>query len=72
MSKAKVSMSIYKHDDLLFVNGVAPTEEDWHSVAGTVVDRWLEWMTDFLETDESGRSIVTPLEEAFSFGIFRS
>ena len=68
---AGVSMVIYRHGDLLFVHGVAPTEGDWHSVRGQVVDRWMEWMTDFLETDETGKSVVLALEQAFSFGIFR-
>lgn len=71
ISDAGVSMAIYKHDDLLFVHGVAPTEEDWHRVRGEVVDRWLEWMTEFLVTDESGKSVVTPLQESFSFGMFK-
>ncbi len=72
ISGSGVSMAIYRHGDLLFVHGVAPTEEDWHAVRGGVVERWMQWMTEFLETDESGASVVTPLEEAFSIGIFRS
>lgn len=68
---AGVSMAIYRHGDLLFVSGLAPSQKDWDSVRGEVVDRWMEWMTEFLETDESGRSVVTPLEQAFSFGTFR-
>ena len=64
-------MVIYRHGDLLFVHGVASSEEDWHRVRGEVVDHWMDWMTDFLETDESGKSVVIPLERAFSFGIFR-
>ena len=71
-SAAGVSMAIYRHGDLLFVHGVAPTERHWRSVGGEAVGRWLRWMTEFLETDESGALIVTPLEEAFSFGIFRA
>ena len=71
ISAAGVSMAIYKHGDLLFVHGIAPTEKDWHAVRGDVVDRWQAWMTEFHETDESGSSVVTPLEESFSFGVFR-
>ena len=67
---AGVSMAIYRHGDLLFVHGVAASEEAWHSVRGRAVDRWMEWMTDFLETDETGKSVVIPLEQAFSFGVF--
>ena len=67
---AGVSMAIFRHGDLLFVHGVAPSEEAWHSVRGRAVDRWMEWMTDFLETDETGKSVVIPLEQAFSFGVF--
>ncbi len=71
IASAGVSMAIYKHGDLLFVHGVAPTEADWLSVKGEVVDRWHVWMTEFLETDESGKSAVTQLEESFAFGVFK-
>ena len=66
-----VSMAIYKHGDLLFVHGVAANEDDWNAVKGDIVDRWHVWMTEFLETDETGRSAVTGLEESFAFGVFK-
>jgi L-rhamnose mutarotase len=69
---AGVSMAIYKHGDLLFVHGVAATEDDWNSVKGEVVDRWHEFMTEYLQTDQSGKSDVTTLEESFAFGVFKS
>ena len=72
ISDAGVSMAIYRHGDLLFTHGVAASEEDWNAIGGEVVDRWFKWMTEYLETGESGDSIVTPLEEAFSFGMFKS
>ena len=67
---AEISMSIYRHGNLLFIHAIAPTEEKWNSIGGEVADKWYQWMTAFLETDDNGRTIVTPLDEAFSFGLF--
>ena len=70
ISNAGISMSIYRHGDLLFIHGIAPSEEKWNSIGGEVPEKWYEWMTEFLETDPKGKTIVTPLTEAFSFGEF--
>ena len=70
ISDAEISMSIYKHENLLFIHAIAPSEDRWNSIGGQVTDKWYEWMTEFLVTGPDGKTIVTPLPEAFSFGIF--
>lgn len=70
ISDAEISMAIYRHEDLLFIHAIAPSEAKWDSIGGEVAEQWYKWMTEFLETDPDGKTIVTPLPEAFSFGMF--
>ena len=70
ISDAGISMAIYKHGDLLFIHAIAPSEDNWNSIEGDVTEKWYEWMTEFLVTGPDGKTIVTPMPEAFSFGMF--
>ena len=70
INNAGISMSIYHHEDLLFIHAIAPSEEKWDSIGGEVTEKWYKWMTEFLETDPNGKTIVIHLTEAFSFGEF--
>ena len=72
MSDNNVSMSIYKHEDLLFVHAVAPTEEEWdRSREHPDLPRWAEFMGEFLDQDEAGEIFFPELPEAFAFGTFK-
>ena len=72
MSDNNVSMSIYKHEDLLFLHAVAPTEEEWdRSREHPDLPRWAEFMGEFLDRDEAGEIFFSELPEAFAFGTFK-
>ena len=72
MSDNNVSMSIYKHEDLLFLHAVAPTEEEWdRSREHPDLPRWAEFMGEFLDQDEAGEIFFSELPEAFAFGTFK-
>ena len=72
MSDNNVSMSIYKHEDLLFLHAVAPTEEEWdRSREHPDLPRWAEFMGEFLDRDEAGEIFFPELPEAFAFGTFK-
>ena len=73
MSDNSVSMSIFRHGDLLFLHAVAPTEADWDaSCEHPELARWAKFMTEFLETGDDGLAYYPQLEEAFAFGQFLS
>ena len=64
-----VSMVIYRWGDHLFVHATAPTEEEWMAIRnGSRVEEWNTYMTQFLETDETGNIAFTRLERAFVHG----
>jgi len=67
----RVSMIIYRWDDRLFIHATAPSEADWLSTReGPLVDKWNEFMTQYLETDEQGKIVFENLEPAFRSGDF--
>ena len=73
MGDNSVSMSIYRFEDLLFLHAVAPTEEDWEkSRAAPDLERWVEYMSEFLQSAEAGKVFFEELPEAFSFGLFKA
>jgi L-rhamnose mutarotase len=68
----QVSMAIYSYQDRLFLHAVAPSREHFaRSQEGGEVARWHAYMATLMVTDQSGKTIVEELEEAFSFGMFR-
>jgi L-rhamnose mutarotase len=73
MADNSVSMSIYRFGDRLFLHAVAPTEADWlKSREDPNLERWSEFMTNYLESDGAGNIVFDILEEAFAFGMFKS
>ncbi len=67
-----VSMAIYRDGDRLFVFAAAPSQAHWErSRQDPVLARWDSLMTQFLETDDSGRLKFTVLSKAFGFGEFQ-
>ncbi len=66
-----VNMVIYRWGDRLFVHATAPSEADWLKTRqGPLVEKWHDYMTEFLETDEQGKVRFELLEPAFRFGAF--
>ena len=73
MSDNHVSMSIFQFENLLFLHAVAPTEEDWEkSRAAPDLERWVEYMSEFLQSDAAGEVFFEDLPEAFGFGLFKT
>ena len=73
MSDNQVNMSIYRFEDLLFLHAVAPTEEDWDkSREAPDLERWVEYMSEFLQADDGGGVFFEELPEAFGFGLFKA
>ena len=73
MSVNDVSMAIYKFNENLIIHAVAPTEEDWDkSREAPILEKWFEYMSTLLVTDDSGDIIFEDLPEAFAFGIFKA
>ena len=72
MSNNEVSMAIYKFNENLIIHAVAPTEESWNKSRNVpILEKWFEYMSTLLVTDDSGDIIFDDLPEAFSFGIFK-
>ena len=72
MSDNGVSMAIYKFNENLIIHAVAPTEEGWNKSRNVpILEKWFEYMSTLLVTDDSGDIIFDDLPEAFSFGIFK-
>ncbi len=72
MSDNQVSMSIYRFEDLLFLHAVAPTEEDWLKSRDVPdLERWKDYMSEFLQSDDTGELFFEELPEAFAFGLFK-
>ena len=66
-----VSMIIYRWDDRLVVHAIAPSEAEWLKTReGPMVDKWNDFMTQYLETDEQGNIVFEDLERAFTTGEF--
>ena len=73
MTANEVNMVIYYYEDRLFLYLTAPTREHFErSHEGEVADRWAAYMATMMVTDEEGKSIMEELEEAFSFGDFKT
>ena len=73
MDDNNVSMSIYLLGDRLFLHAVAPSEADWlKSREDPALERWSEYMGNYLATDDAGNIIFDTLPEAFAFGMFKS
>ena len=71
MTAHGVDMAIYRFEDYLFVYGVAPSEQDWETMAAhPVTPRWNAHMSEVLETDDNGDPIRHILPQAFAFGAF--
>ena len=72
MKHCNVSMSIGWDGESLFVFAAAPTEVDWlRSRQDPVLEKWNDYMTRFLETDETGGIAFQKLDKAFGFGEFQ-
>lgn len=73
MAENGVNMVIYCYKDRLFLYATAPTREHLErSHRGEVAERWAAYMATMMETDETGRSIVEEMEQAFAFGDFKA
>ena len=73
MDDNNVRMSIYLLGDRLFLHAVAPSEADWlKSREDPALERWSEYMGNYLATDGEGNIIFDTLPEAFAFGMFKS
>ena len=69
MRQNRIDMVIYRFQELLFVYGVAPSQEAWDTVENhPTTPRWNEYMAEVLKSDEKGELIVHDLPQAFSFG----
>lgn len=72
MSDNEVSIAIFLLGNRLVLHAVAPTKAHWdRSNNNATLEKWQAVMTRFLETDQSGKSIVDTLEPAFVFGMFK-
>ena len=66
-------MGVYLLGDRLFLHAVAPSEADWlKSREDPELERWSEYMGNYLATDDAGNIIFDTLPEAFAFGMFKS
>ena len=73
MSDNDVSMAIYRFGENLVIHAVAPTEADWNKSRDVpILEKWFEYMSTLLATDEQGEIIFEDLPEAFAFGIFKA
>ena len=73
MSDNNVSMAIYRFGENLIIHAVAPTEEDWNKSRDVpILEKWFEYMSTLLQTNDEGEIIFEDLPEAFAFGIFKS
>ena len=72
MAVNNVSMIIYSYGDRLFLHANAPSQEDWlKSREGPDLERWTEYMVNYLVTDDKGQIIFEEMEVAFVFGVFK-
>ncbi|HIG55720.1 MAG TPA: L-rhamnose mutarotase [Candidatus Handelsmanbacteria bacterium] len=73
MSDNDVSMAIYRFGENLVIHAVAPTEADWNKSRDVpILEKWFEYMSTLLATDQQGEIIFEDLPEAFAFGIFKA
>ena len=73
MADNDVSMAIYRFGENLIIHAVAPTEADWDkSREAAILEKWFEYMSTLLQTDDKGEIIFEDLPEAFAFGIFKN
>ena len=72
MSDNDVSMAIYRFGENLVIHAVAPTEADWNKSRDVpILEKWFEYMSTLLATNQEGEIIFEDLPEAFVFGIFK-
>ena len=73
MSDNDVSMAIYRFGENLVIHAVAPTEADWNKSRDVpILEKWFEYMSTLLATNQEGEIIFEDLPEAFAFGIFKA
>jgi len=73
MSDNDVSMAIYRFGENLVIHAVAPTEADWNKSRDVpILEKWFEYMSTLLTTNQEGEIIFEDLPEAFAFGIFKA
>ena len=73
MADNNVSMAIYRFGENLIIHAVAPTEADWDtSREAPILEKWFEYMSTLLQSDDKGEIIFEDLPEAFAFGIFKN
>ena len=73
MSDNDVSMAIYRFGENLVIHAVAPTEADWNKSRDVpILEKWFEYMSTLLATNQEGEIIFEDLPEAFIFGIFKA
>jgi L-rhamnose mutarotase len=73
MAANDVNMVIYHYHGRLFLYATAPSKEHLdRSHESPVAQRWLEYMATMMVTDDQGKSIMEEMEEAFTFGAFKS
>jgi L-rhamnose mutarotase len=71
MSDNHVNMAILRDGDRLIVHATAPTEADWdRSRQAPDLEKWIDQMKAYLETDADGNIKADALEHAFRFGQF--
>lgn len=72
MTDNDVSMAIYRFGENLIIHAVAPTEADWNKSRDVpILEKWFEYMSTLLATNDEGEIIFEDLPEAFAFGIFK-
>ena len=73
MSDNDVSMAIYRFGENLVIHAVAPTEAAWNKSRNVpILEKWFEYMSTLLTTNQEGEIIFEDLPEAFAFGIFKA
>jgi L-rhamnose mutarotase len=73
MAANEINMVIYYYKDRLFLHATAPTREGYErNYDNEAAERWVEYMSNLIETDDQGELIFEEMEEAFSFGEFKN
>ena len=72
MTSCGIDMVIYRHGDLLFVHGTAPSPEAWSQLSDDpITPKWNTHMAEVLETGDDGEIVFHELPLAFDFGKFK-
>lgn len=71
MSDNDVNMAIYPCGDRMFLHASAPTRKDWdNSREHPALAKWIQYMKQYIVSDEKGNLLFEELDIAFVFGIY--